>query len=465
MITELSVRNFKSIGDEGISIELKPLVIFVGPNRSGKSSILHAIDWLSTKTENPKITALESYDKEVYGVNDFIDLVHRRQLNKLFRISITIELNRDDIKRLEPLQSDIDWNTLGLSKPKLNNVSYTIEYNPGTEEISQELSINDKVIFGFVKEKVDVWRAVYTAPPLLSGRTSKTLYGAETNILSESTAKLLQYAPELLKSEAISLLTIFCSEIIRILHNHFSRTYLISARRGGIAYRTLPDKVKERIKVGKMGENVLEILALTTGGSSVRSREIGDKIMFWSSIFGLNKLFGGIEEGALLRATYEDPELNTILETSLASQGSRQTLALITQLFHAEPNSTIMIEEPEISLHPGHQVKLPLLFADAVNDGKQVIITTHSTLLVLALSYAVQGKVMKGWTSRGEIEKDVKLDRNNIIVYHVTRDKKGCTTVERLKLSDEGLIEGGVPSFVDVERELYKTLFRGAEVE
>ena len=42
MLKEVEIENFKSIGPK-IRIEFKPLTIFVGPNRSGKSSILQAI--------------------------------------------------------------------------------------------------------------------------------------------------------------------------------------------------------------------------------------------------------------------------------------------------------------------------------------------------------------------------------------------------------------------------------------
>ena len=43
MITKLGLRNFKSISESGIEIDLKPLTVLIGPNASGKSSILEAI--------------------------------------------------------------------------------------------------------------------------------------------------------------------------------------------------------------------------------------------------------------------------------------------------------------------------------------------------------------------------------------------------------------------------------------
>ena len=43
MLSRLVVKNFKSIGEPGVDLELKPLTILVGPNGSGKSSIFEAV--------------------------------------------------------------------------------------------------------------------------------------------------------------------------------------------------------------------------------------------------------------------------------------------------------------------------------------------------------------------------------------------------------------------------------------
>ncbi len=56
-----------------------------------------------------------------------------------------------------------------------------------------------------------------------------------------------------------------------------------------------------------------------------------------------------------------------------AGHGSRQVLAMITQLFLSKPGSIIMIEEPELSLHPDVQLLLPEVFADAVREGRQIL--------------------------------------------------------------------------------------------
>ncbi len=99
-----------------------------------------------------------------------------------------------------------------------------------------------------------------------------------------------------------------------------------------------------------------------------------------------------------------------------------------------------MIEEPEISLHPESQVKLVEMFAEAIKDGKQIIITTHSSLLVLSLNRPIRKGVLK---------------RDDVAIYDVTKTSKG-TQVTPLELTDKGYIKGWIPSFKKVEQELMR---------
>ena len=85
---------------------------------------------------------------------------------------------------------------------------------------------------------------------------------------------------------------------------------------------------------------------------------------------------------------------------ALSSSGATQILTVITQLFWAPTGSLLMIEEPEISLHPQAQVDVLEMFAEAIKqDNKQIIATTHSHILLQALGYVVHKAGCPGTTS------------------------------------------------------------------
>ncbi|MEA1863990.1 MAG: AAA family ATPase [Euryarchaeota archaeon] len=86
MITKLGLRNFKSISESGIEIDLKPLTVLMGPNASGKSSILEAIGIFAESIGGP----LDSTGDLVVH-RDFTDVIHKRETNRWLTIEIHID--------------------------------------------------------------------------------------------------------------------------------------------------------------------------------------------------------------------------------------------------------------------------------------------------------------------------------------------------------------------------------------
>lgn len=114
----------------------------------------------------------------------------------------------------------------------------------------------------------------------------------------------------------------------------------------------------------------------------------------------------------------------------MLSYGSSQLLPVIAQLAYSDPKSVILVEEPEMSLHPEYQRLLPALFGLAVLEGEQVLVTTHSNYFPLSLDliisdkgYAIRACALE---KRGEHAKEmsirVKLEPSDVAVYYVFRN-------------------------------------------
>lgn len=70
-----------------------------------------------------------------------------------------------------------------------------------------------------------------------------------------------------------------------------------------------------------------------------------------------------------------------------SSSGVRSMLDIGFYLRHeAEPGDLLMVDEPELNLHPENQRRLARLFAHLVNLGLKVFITTHSDYIVKELN-------------------------------------------------------------------------------
>ena len=185
------------------------------------------------------------------------------------------------------------------------------------------------------------------------------------------------------------------------------------------------------------GESLLLLLAFIFGPRGIAEK--AKKITDWAGRFGLDDVNPGFLGGNKTGSNYLDRSLMARLDLALSSSGARQILTVITQLFWSPIGSLLMIEEPEISLHPKAQIDVLEMFAEAIKqENKQIIATTHSHILLQALGYAVH----KSW-----------LNTNDIAVYHVEKGKSG-TSAKSLPLGKNGYIKGWVPSYSKVEREL-----------
>ncbi|MDA1190911.1 MAG: AAA family ATPase [Candidatus Poribacteria bacterium] len=118
--------------------------------------------------------------------------------------------------------------------------------------------------------------------------------------------------------------------------------------------------------------------------------------------------------------------------------GVSQVLPVLTALLVAEPNQPVYIEQPELHLHPRAQWKLSSIIADAAIRGVQVIIETHSDLLLLGIQTLI---------AEGE------LDPSIVALHWFERQEDGSSKVTLAELSDKGTYGDFPLDFGDVALE------------
>ena len=107
-------------------------------------------------------------------------------------------------------------------------------------------------------------------------------------------------------------------------------------------------------------------------------------------VAALQELFDGIVDvtcpvtsGSV--SLFLEEENGKQIPASRLSDGTLRYLCLLAILLHPEPPPLIAIEEPELGLHPDVVAKVAELLVDA-SQRTQVVVTTHSRMLVDALS-------------------------------------------------------------------------------
>jgi predicted ATP-dependent endonuclease of OLD family len=164
------------------------------------------------------------------------------------------------------------------------------------------------------------------------------------------------------------------------------------------------------------------------------------------TILGVNFIVGNDS------ISIKDNKTETIIPDYMASTSVRSLLYLHFWLKHqAQKGDLLMIDEPELNLHPENQIKMARLFAKLVNVGIKVWITTHSDYIVKELNNLIMLSQSKEKENLLEELKEYGYTKNdflapeNVSFYTAVEDKNlgGCTVI-RSKIGKYGI---ETPSF------------------
>ena len=127
------------------------------------------------------------------------------------------------------------------------------------------------------------------------------------------------------------------------------------------------------------------------------------------------------------------PDLVNVADVGL---GLSQVMPVLAALRVAQSNHLVIVEQPELHLHPRGIHKLAEIIVDAVNRGVRVIIETHSELLLLG----IQTLVAKGL-----------LDPAKVSLNWFELDEQGNSRIQQTEIESNGSFGGWPVDFLDVE--------------
>ncbi len=141
--------------------------------------------------------------------------------------------------------------------------------------------------------------------------------------------------------------------------------------------------------------------------------------------------------------------LDSFLPLSSVGVGVSQLLPVLVQCLLAEPGSVILLEQPELHLHPALQQRLTDFFIAMVRSGRQLIVETHSEYMVSRLRRRIV-----------EDADDELLDLAKVIFAERDRET-GLTSYREVELSPLGAIEDWPAGFFDQAAEEERAIILG----
>ena len=145
------------------------------------------------------------------------------------------------------------------------------------------------------------------------------------------------------------------------------------------------------------------------------------------------------------------PGLDAAVPLSAVGVGVSQLLPVIVQCLVAGPGALVILEQPELHLHPAAQQRLADFLIACTNWGQRILVESHSEYLVLRL--------------RRRIAKDDSDElRNQVAILFAEQDEQGDTTYRKVKMNEVGGVIDWPDGFFDQgQNEAHQLLVAAAE--
>ncbi len=117
--------------------------------------------------------------------------------------------------------------------------------------------------------------------------------------------------------------------------------------------------------------------------------------------------------------------------------GTNALVQLLFEVVRAVPGVTVLIEEPEVHLHPRAQADLAsVLVEEAKAADKQIIMTTHSE--------HVAGRLLT-------LVAEGTLSPDEFAIYSFEKDDDGVCSAQKIEVTEHGQVVGGLRSFFETD--------------
>lgn len=375
-IKEITFNNYK-IFSELQTLELRPITILIGKNSSGKSAIAKLFTLLETSLRGEIDVPLLLSNREVVLGDEFRDLVYNKYPNQPIEFSIEFEDNR-------------------------------------------KLSVRIIQLVGSNKTIILTWRLEDNGKDFLLTNTEE-----EDHYIDKEGLKYQCYFKGFIPNSIKRLDTEEdLSNNLNLEGLAIDIDYIGPFRLMPPRFFSLTGQIRYPY-TGIKGENAYYILGNSKRENSSLVEDVGK---WYSNHFDGWYLDVSESKSPLLEVVLYKEDKKVQVNIADVGQGMSQALPLIIRAYMEIKSSLIILEQPELHLHPAAHGDLAELFAEsALKKQQNYLIETHSENFLLRIRRMI-------------VEDNFALKPEDVIIYWVDKDEDNGNFLEKITIDEKGVL-------------------------
>lgn len=434
MITELRTEQFKSWKDTG-TMRFAPITGLFGTNSSGKTSILQLLLMLKQTVDSAdRQRVLNTGDDRTYvDLGTFFDIIHAHEVPGTLSLSVAWAP--------EPALRIIDPSSV---QPRTLFSIPTLQFDATIIGTNQAISV-DRFAYSFQTNGISPPRTHafgMEQKPAVNGQ-ARPAYEivAQGYDLKRRSGRPAALPPPVKcygfpdQVNAYYQNAGFLADLVLAFEELFNGVFYLGPLREH-PQRDYTWGGERPQDVGRRGELAVSAMLATREQPTVKvgkanrpTKTVEERVAMWMRELGLIHRFS-LRPIAENRKSYEvrvqrTPRSSEVLITDVGF-GVSQILPVLVLCYYAPEGSTIILEQPEIHLHPRVQAGLADVFIDAMKTRNiQIIVESHSEHLLRRLQRRIAEEA---------------LTPEQSALYFCTTDTQGVSHAEALQLDPFGNI-------------------------
>ena len=187
---------------------------------------------------------------------------------------------------------------------------------------------------------------------------------------------------------------------------------------------------------------------LDDADDSGQLRSLVSAVHLWLRALGIARRVEVRPLGRILEFDLVDPQTNAKRDLTSVGVGASQVLPVIVLCLLAKPGDLVLIEQPELHLHPGPQQILGDFLLGISQTGRQLIVETHSEYLVNRLRLRMV---------------EQRLDESDVAIQLLyAKRSRGATEFEELRPNRYGAFDEWPAGFFDQSPKETEEIVRAA---